>query len=152
MDVRCERCRAQYAVDDARVSEAGVAVTCAQCGHAFLLRKKVLAVTVPLKGPGAEGARPVADLAPGAPPPGAVAPVGTEAASEWRLRQAGGAVYPVRELATLQRWIVERKAGRGDEVASADGGTWRRLEDIPELQSFFAVVDRAERRAEPHAS
>jgi predicted Zn finger-like uncharacterized protein len=152
MDVRCERCRAQYAVDDARVSEAGVAVTCVQCGHAFLLRKKVLAVTVPLKGPAAEGARPVAYFVPGASPPGAGSPVGSDAASEWRMRQAGGAVYPFRELSTLQRWIVERKAGRGDEVASADGGTWRRLEDIPELQSFFAVVDRAERRAEAQPS
>ena len=50
MDVRCERCRAEYVVDDARIPEAGVKVGCTQCGHGFLLRKRVLAVAVPLKG------------------------------------------------------------------------------------------------------
>jgi predicted Zn finger-like uncharacterized protein len=145
MDVRCERCRAQYAVDDARVSEAGIKVACAQCGHAFLLRKKTLAVTVPLKGGDADTPVPIGDLA-GAPPPPAA-----EAAErgEWRLRQPGGAIYPFRELSTLQRWIVERKATRDDEVAAAgQGDAWRRLGDIPELQSFFALLEKAQRRRE----
>jgi len=150
MDVRCERCRAQYVVDDARVSEAGVKVACTQCGHGFLLRKKTLAITVPLKGGDPDVPIPVADLAAqrGAPEaPGAeVAP-----RSEWRLRQTGGAVFPFRELSTLQRWIVERKASRDDEVAAAgEGDAWRRLGDIPELQSFFKLLEKAQRRAEPN--
>jgi predicted Zn finger-like uncharacterized protein len=145
MDVRCERCRAQYAVDDARVSETGVKVACAQCGHAFLLRKKTLSVTVPLKGGDTDTPVPIADLA-GAPPPPAA-----EAAErgEWRLRQPSGAVFPFRELSTLQRWIVERKATRDDEVAAAgQGEAWRKLGDIPELQSFFTLLDRAKRSRE----
>jgi predicted Zn finger-like uncharacterized protein len=149
MDVRCERCRAQYAVDDARVSEAGVKVACGQCGHGFLLRKKTLAVTVPLKGGDPDVPTPIAALA---TPGGASAPRGAEGTErgEWRLRQAGGAVYPFRELATLQRWIVERKASREDEVAAAgEGEAWRRLGDIPELQSFFSLLDRARSRREP---
>jgi predicted Zn finger-like uncharacterized protein len=145
MDVRCERCRAQYAVDDARVSETGVKVACAQCGHAFLLRKKTLSVTVPLKGGDPDTPVPIGDLA-GAPPPPAA-----EAAErgEWRLRQPGGAIFPFRELSTLQRWIVERKATRDDEVAAAgQGDAWRRLGDIPELQSFFTLLDKARHRRE----
>ena len=148
MDVRCERCRAQYVVDDARVSEAGVKVACTQCGHGFLLRKKTLAVTVPLKGGDPDVPVPLADLAAQG---GSREVPGAEAAprSEWRLRQAGGAVFPFRELSTLQRWIVERKASRDDEVAAAgEGDAWRRLGDIPELQSFFGLLEKARRRAE----
>jgi predicted Zn finger-like uncharacterized protein len=150
MDVRCERCRAQYVVDDARVSEAGVKVACTQCGHGFLLRKKTLAVTVPLKGGDPDVPIPIADLASRG---GAPEAPGAEAAprSEWRLRQSGGAVFPFRELSTLQRWIVERKASRDDEVAAAgEGDAWRRLGDIPELQSFFNLLEKARRRAEPN--
>ena len=154
MDVRCERCRAQYAVDDARVSEAGVAVACTHCGHPFLLKKKVLAVTVPLKATDAGAAVPLGDLVASA---SAGSDVGPESApggaapgrGEWRLRRAGGAVYPFRELSTLQRWIAERKATRSDEVAPAGQEAWRRLDEVPELQSFFVLVDRAEKRAEP---
>jgi len=149
MDVRCERCRAEYRVDDARVSGAGVKVACTQCGHGFLLRKKTLAVTVPLKGGDADAPIPIAHLA---APAGAPEGAAVEAApkSEWRLRQPGGAVFPFRELSTLQRWIVERKASRDDEVAAAgEGEAWRRLGDIPELQSFFKLLEKAHRRAGP---
>ena len=148
MDVRCERCRAQYAVDDARVPEAGIKVSCAQCGHAFLLRKKTLAVTVPLKGGDPDVPTPIGDLAAAAAAPEPRAAEGVER-GEWRLRQPGGAVFPFREISTLQRWIVERKASREDEVAAAgEGDAWRRLGEIPELQSFFALLEKAQRRRE----
>jgi predicted Zn finger-like uncharacterized protein len=148
MDVRCERCRAEYVVDDARIPEAGVKVACTQCGHGFLLKKKVLAVAVPLKGGDGDVPISVSDLAPSA---GSVGHPGEGAdRGDWRLRQESGAVFPFRELSTLQRWIVERKASRDDEVASAgEGKTWRRLGDIPELRSFFSLVERASRAAEP---
>jgi predicted Zn finger-like uncharacterized protein len=139
MDVRCERCREGYVVDDARVPEAGVKVACPKCGHGFLLKKRVLAVAVPLKAGDGETPVPVTDLAPagdGAVPPG----VGADRA-EWRLRKGSGAVFPFRELSTLQRWIVERKAAADDQVAAAGADEdWRRLGDIPELRSFFAVL------------
>jgi predicted Zn finger-like uncharacterized protein len=35
MEVRCERCRAQYSVDDGLVDDAGLAVRCSKCGHLF---------------------------------------------------------------------------------------------------------------------
>ena len=148
MDVRCERCRAEYVVDDARIPEAGVKVACIQCGHGFLLRKRVLAVAVPLKGGDGDVPLPVSDLAPSA---GNVGHPGEGAdRGDWRLRQESGAVFPFRELSTLQRWIVERKASRDDQVASGgEGRAWRRLGDIPELRSFFSLVERASRGGEP---
>ncbi len=148
MDVRCERCRANYVVDDARIPEAGVKVACTQCGHGFLLRKKVLAVAVPLKTGDGDVPLPVSDLTPAAGPAG---PPGNGAdRGTWRLRQVSGAVFPFRELSTLQRWIVERKASRDDQVSSGRGEeAWRRLGDIPELRSFFSLVERASRGGEP---
>ncbi|MEY2667406.1 MAG: hypothetical protein RJA59_44 [Pseudomonadota bacterium] len=148
MDVRCERCRVSYAVLDARIPEAGVKVACPGCGHGFLLRKKVLAVAVPLKTGDGDPTIPITDLA---SPDGAVRVTGEGPdRAEWRLRQASGAVFPFRELSTLQRWIVERKASRDDEVAMAgQDGTWRRLGDVPELASFFGLVDQAGRASGP---
>lgn len=144
MDVRCERCRANYAVHEARVPEAGVKVACTQCGHGFLLRTKVLAVAVPLKAGDGDPTIPLTDLA---SPDGAAGPAGEASGRvEWRLRKGSGDVYPFRELSTLQRWIVEHKASRDDEVAMAgQDAAWRRLGDVPELTSFFALVDRAGR-------
>ena len=151
MDVRCERCRAQYLVDDARVSEAGVKVACPGCGHAFLLRKKTLAVTVPLKGGDTDSPIPIAELASKGAPPDERGAAAAER-SEWRMRQPGGAVFTFRELSTLQRWIVERKAARDDEVATAgEGDAWRRLGDIPELQCFFELLEKARRRSEANS-
>ncbi len=45
MDVRCERCKTLYELDEARVSEAGTTVRCTTCGHVFRVRKKVLLMT-----------------------------------------------------------------------------------------------------------
>ncbi len=140
MDVRCERCRAQYVVDDDRVPETGVAVNCPRCGHVFRLMKKALVVTVPLRPDEVAEAQPLGGLGPRPAPAGA--------AREWRLRQASGAIFPFRELTTLQKWIVERKVGRDDEI-SASGDQWRRLGDIAELESFFKVVDAAARAQAP---
>jgi predicted Zn finger-like uncharacterized protein len=49
MDVRCERCRAQYVFDDEQVTSSGVTVQCTNCGHLFKVRKKELVVTVPVR-------------------------------------------------------------------------------------------------------
>jgi len=123
-------------VDDDRVPEAGVVVACPQCGHVFRLKKKALAVTVSLRPEEAPEARPITELAaPATPRP--------TPAREWRLRQASGNVWAFRELTMLQRWIVERKVTRDDEI-STNGEQWRRLADIPELASFFAVVEAAD--------
>ena len=161
MDVRCERCRAQYVFDDDQVTSAGLTVQCTNCGHIFKVRKKELVVTVPVKeGELQEAPLPADAATPRRPPAHAAAPPtrgGTlhgfpphaheaepERPREWRLRQSSGNVFTFRELTTLQKWIIEQKVSRDDEI-SAQGDQWKRLGNIPELASFFQVVEAAER-------
>lgn len=120
MDVRCPRCQSEYDFDEARVPDAGVNVKCAQCTFVFRVMRS-------------EPPGPVAAALPPASP-----------AREWKVRQPSGNTYVCRELTTLQRWIVEGKVSRDDEI-SLTGDTWKRLGNIPELASFFQVVDEAQR-------
>ncbi|MFN0063292.1 MAG: tetratricopeptide repeat protein [Myxococcaceae bacterium] len=129
MDVRCDHCKTEYELDNARITEAGVSVKCAQCGHVFRVRKKTMLVTE--------------SLAPGDPELASTLTEG-ERGREWQLRQKDKIVL-IRELSTLQRWIVERKALADDEL-SLTGDVWKKLESIPELAPFFAVVELARGR------
>src|SRR5512133_1527237 len=167
MDVRCERCRAQYVFDDEQVTPGGLTVQCTNCGHVFRVKVKELVVTVPVKpgeldsvpipataaAPKPAAARPkgspepsaapasTASPAPAAPPSGSLK--AEEKAKEWRVRQANGNVFTFKELTTLQKWIVEQKVARDDEI-SLSGDQWKRLGNIAELASFFQVVEAAE--------
>ncbi len=134
MDVRCERCKTEYEFDEARITEAGVTVKCTTCGHVFKVKKKSAAAEPP----------PVAtvDVDFSAPPTNA----GVERQREWKVRQANGNVFTFKELTTLQKWIVERKVVRDDEI-SLTGESWKRLGNIAELASFFQVVEEAQRAA-----
>jgi predicted Zn finger-like uncharacterized protein len=157
MDVRCERCRAQYVFDDEQVTPTGLTVQCTNCGHLFKVKKKELVVTVAVKPEELEGA-PIPATAAAPRPPGAVAaPSAPPAAAparapeaprepprEWRVRQSNGNTFTFRELTTLQKWIIEQKVARDDEISLA-GDQWKRLGNIAELASFFQVVEAAER-------
>lgn len=128
MDVKCERCGTEYEFEDDRVTEDGVTVKCSTCGHLFKIRKKSFVLTEPVvAGEGEEQG------------PGENA---------WMIRKADGTVLSFKELTTLQKWIVERKVSRGDEI-SKSGETWKRLGSIAELASFFQVVDQAAAAAGP---
>jgi tetratricopeptide (TPR) repeat protein len=59
---------------------------------------------------------------------------------EWMIRQRNGSVFRFKELTTLQKWIVERKVARDDEI-SKTGQTWKRLGNIAELATFFQVLE-----------
>jgi predicted Zn finger-like uncharacterized protein len=158
MDVRCERCRAQYVFDDEQVTPAGLTVQCTNCGHVFKVKKKELVVTVPVKPDELEGVPlPATAAAPKSAGSGAAAPGGAagheperprdparEPPREWRVRQANGNIFTFRELTTLQKWIIEQKVSRDDEI-SLSGDQWKRLGNIAELASFFQVVEAAER-------
>ena len=81
MRVRCEQCGAQYNVDDSRIPEQGVSITCPKCSNSFIVKPEAVAApavppTAPLPGavplPGAS--------APAAPLPGAVPLPGAAAA------------------------------------------------------------------------
>ena len=148
MDVRCERCRAQYVFDDDQVTRSGLTVQCTNCGHLFKVKKKELVVTVPVKPEELEGAPlPATAAAPkprGAAPGAQPAPAPVEPPREWRVRQVSGNTLAFRELTTLHKWIVEQKVSPDDEI-SLGGEAWKRLGSIAELSSFFEVVEAAER-------
>src|SRR3954468_20449916 len=120
MDVACPQCRTEYEFEDARIPDDGLTVKCTQCSHVFRMKKQAPAPMIP--GPGDDPGR------------------------EWRLRQPSGNVFNFKHLTTLQKWIVERKVQKQDEI-SLTGDSWKRLGDIAELASFFQVVDDAQRSA-----
>jgi predicted Zn finger-like uncharacterized protein len=140
MDVRCERCKAQYAFLDDQITPQGLTVRCTNCGHVFKVRKKELVVTVPASPEEVAGAIP-ATL--GATRQGSPL-AGPGRGQGWTLRRRGGAAHAFDELSTLQRWIVERKVGRDDEVSRGDEG-WARLGSLGELTPFFELVEAADR-------
>jgi tetratricopeptide (TPR) repeat protein len=111
-----------YELDDDRVT-TGTPVQCSTCGHVFTLEA------------------PTDSL----PPPDPLLRQGTpgKEGADWLLRKPQGDVLRIRELTTLQKWIVERKVSREDEI-SKTGRTWKRLGDIPEFTSFFQVVEAAD--------
>jgi predicted Zn finger-like uncharacterized protein len=63
-------------------------------------------------------------------------------AAEWLVRPPGGSPVRCPDLATLQRWVVERRLTRLAEY-STDGQSWQRLGDLAELQAFFQLVEAA---------
>ena len=127
MDIKCERCGTEYEFDDNRVTEDGVTVKCSSCGHLFKVRKKsfVLTEPVPQDGPEADAVE-----------------------KNWMVRKPDGTMLSFKELTTLQKWIVERRVSRDDEI-SKSGETWKRLGSIAELASFFLLVDQANAVSQP---
>jgi len=116
MDVRCDKCGTEYEFDEARVGENGVTVKCTNCGHVFRVKRRV----------------------PSAPAAASTTP-GTR---EWIVKKPDGQMIAFRELTTLQKWIVEGRINRDDEI-SRNGETWKRLGNIAELEPFFSVFERA---------
>ena len=130
MDVRCDRCETEYELDDDSVTEGGASVQCTTCGHTFVV--------------GPDGVT-IAQIVP--TPPGGMVDLGPQAA-DWLLATEDGQTHRFRDLTTLQKWVVERKATREDRV-SQRGGPWLPLGEVDELAPFFAVVDQADRARSP---
>ena len=139
MDVSCPRCKTEYEFDDARVPDGGVTVKCTNCAYVFRVKR---AETVSGELPRPPPTQPDPLL-----PPASI----SGQTREWKVRQPSGNVFAFKELTTLQKWIVERKVARQDEI-SLSGELWKRLGDIPELASFFIVVDEALRAARLEAA
>ena len=118
MNVRCERCQTEYELEDSQVMGGTATVKCTQCGHVFA----VSSADKTLFSSGLEGGRPL----------------------EGRVRQVNGNTFLFHDLSILQRWIIERKVNRDDEV-SLSGGAWSRLGNSPDLATFFLVVEEAQR-------
>jgi hypothetical protein len=87
----------------------------------------------------AETAPAPAETAPATEQP-AVPETENDPASAVYLKQEGK-VYLVRDWATLQRWIMERRVAREDLV-SQGGVRWEPIGSRPELGSFFSAVEQ----------
>lgn len=118
MDVRCDRCQTEYELEDAKISDLGTEVQCSDCGHLFTIRRDPVRA---LKGDASQ-----------------------TAPAEWTVETSLGQTHHLQDMATLHRWIIERRLGRQDRV-SRDGQTWQHLGDLPDLAPFFEIVDSAER-------
>lgn len=121
MDVRCDKCGTEYEFDGNRIGNNGVTVKCTACGYVFKVRR-------PLR----------------KPPPRASTTIGKgpQGGKEWLVRKPDGQMIAFRELTTLQKWIVEGRISRNDEI-SKNGETWKRLGNIMELEPFFSVYEKA---------
>lgn len=63
-----------------------------------------------------------------------------DSAKAWNLRRPDGTVIPFDSLAVLQKWILEGKVSKMDEISRAGDG-WKSLGAIAELDSFFATAE-----------
>lgn len=115
MEVRCLNCQTEYRFDRDRVGANGVTVKCTVCGHVFQITRE------------GESKR-TADA--------------HNTGREWLVRHTDGRMVAFRELTTLQKWIVEGRIERADEI-SKTGHTWKQLGGINELEPFFSIYERA---------
>ncbi|MEL6344007.1 MAG: tetratricopeptide repeat protein [Myxococcota bacterium] len=123
MGVVCNACGTEYAFDLTAVAKSrrSLRFRCTSCGHRFTLSPERVAALVESQATAAEPQTP------------------------GLLLRHGARVYHVKDQATLQRWIVERRIQRSDQISMGDG-EWLRADTQPELAAFFALVDEADGR------
>jgi predicted Zn finger-like uncharacterized protein len=94
MRVRCEKCQAEYNVDDSRIPPQGVTIKCPKCQHSFVVQAAAAGGQTAVPLPGAAGARPTerAVPLPGSVPPGARPATGAVPLPGAGGRPASGAV------------------------------------------------------------
>ena len=134
MHVTCTHCESAYDVDlPESVLNSGrkrLKFRCGVCSQRFIIE-----LEQPFSG---------ADPSPSQPHESAeTAAVKPSAPTPMRLRQEG-TDYELADVATLQRWIVERRINPHDQI-SLDGETWESVGSRPDLKVFFQVVNQVER-------
>ena len=78
-------------------------------------------------------------------------PTTEESPRAWNLRRPDGTVIPFDSLAVLQKWIMEGRVSKMDEI-SRPGEGWKPLGAIAELDSFFVTAEARPAPAAPRAS
>lgn len=63
-----------------------------------------------------------------------------EAVRSWNLRRPDGTVIPFDSLAVLQKWILEGRVSKMDEICRGNE-PWKPLGAIAELESFFSTAE-----------
>jgi TolA-binding protein len=119
MEVRCDRCKTECKLESAQIA-AGT-VQCSDCGHIIVLTPS----------------------GPSTPPPdGPITPPPENV--QWLVETVHGRSLSGPDVATLHRWIIERRVTREDRI-SLGGRPWQRIGDVPELLAFFDIAESAER-------
>jgi len=134
----CPRCATEYFLESDQLDRDGTPVQCSACEHVFTVYPG-----------GASGSHAPADgdseaaTAPPQPPePEVVPPPPPLDASKRGLFLAqGDRIYKVRDFATLQRWVVEKRVLPGDRL-SLDGKSWEVVSSRADLRPFFAVIEQ----------
>lgn len=138
MDVRCEQCGTEYEFDDAKVTEAGITVKCTHCGFLFRVMRSPPVLTQRAMVPAV--AQPLV-TSPIVQPRESPVVRRESSARPWIIRkERTGEQLEFKDLTTLQRWILDRKVTRDDEI-SRTGESWKPLGSIVELSSFFLVIE-----------
>jgi predicted Zn finger-like uncharacterized protein len=120
MQIRCERCQAEYELDKSQVRGGRTDMRCSVCGHVFAV--------------GQPGLNETADASSASAKPTDV---------DWHVRTADGKVHRLHGLTSLQGSIFERRLTRLDRI-SPDGKSWQYAGQVAELTPFFDVVDEAD--------
>ena len=120
MHIRCERCQAEYDLDDTQVRNGNADVQCSACGFVFT-------VAQPGSNQTADGNS-----------------AGSLKTGDWFLQTADGGAHRLQGLTETQKWIIERKITRLDRL-SPNGQAWQYAGQIVDLVPFFDVVDEADR-------
>ena len=68
--------------------------------------------------------------------------VPSSTATDWLVRTSDDRLISFEKLTTLQKWIIEGRIEREDEI-SRDRESWKQMGNVPELEPFFSVFDRA---------
>lgn len=139
MDIVCDSCGAAHHIDPpAWVVASGRAFRfrCSACGHSQMVQPTT-ATGNPIR---------PREAAPPAPAPSSATEPKDDAAPVY-LKQ-DGKVYLVRDWATLQRWIMERRVGREDLV-SEGGVRWEPVGSRADLGTFFAAIEQPAEAEDP---
>jgi len=145
----CPKCGTEYFLEGDQLERDGTPVQCSACEHTFTVFAPVSeSPRTPRSNPTAShpGARAPVEQVPRAPTPLPRTPVlppppPVRAGSGTLFLAQGDRVYKVKDIATLQRWVVEKRVLPGDRVSN-DGKTWEMVSDRAELRAFFAIIDQ----------
>jgi len=121
MQVTCSKCQTVYRFDKSEVNDQVVRMKCSHCGNLFLVK-----------------------LEKGKDIPTVISDDTEEAPEVWRIRKPDGSVLVCDSITSLQRWIVEGKVNKKDEITQ-DGHNWKKLGNMVEFASFFQVVGKTKK-------
>lgn len=162
MRIICPRCGTEYFLDDEQIDREGTPVQCSTCEHVFSVfpperaQKESPAPSLPPAAsrtadsasgsiPPAQAPLPATASASQAAPPVAASATGTlpegAARAGGLFLAQGDRIYKVKDHATLQRWIVEKRVLPTDRL-SLDGKSWEVVSSRADLRPFFAVLDQ----------